>query len=400
MGNSISAFGASLAMPYFAIFLLGIRGGTASAVVVLTLISLVDLAVQRLVASPLERRLGGRVPAIAGCFIQAAGWACLALSTLRWEVFASACAIGVGNALFFSVRVNLQMDIIEEAAHGYSFALRYLCGNVGILLGGILGGSMVSWLGTHNGVKLLLLANAATFACFALILLAGVKPPTYRPRPDRSTPGRHTEKMSASWNRAATGLLAGYFLLVTTGLVQFETVLPLQLTTHAQMPAGMVGYLFSASALTTVALQMPIARLSDRFGGLISIRVIAASWTLAVLALWVSTHLPHAAAITLIVVAVLLLASGECLFFPTLPSLLKTNDADLRRRTGSLTASAHSLGQFAGPSLGILLVTHSSFGLYLFIVGGAGLAALVIRQLRSSAPEEAAVPRQTATPQP
>ena len=41
----------------------------------------------------------------------------------------------------------------------------------------------------------------------------------------------------------------------------------------------MVGYLSSASALTTVILQMPIARLSDKFGGIISIRVIAATWT-------------------------------------------------------------------------------------------------------------------------
>ncbi|MET7829271.1 MFS transporter [Streptomyces sp. NPDC005386] len=400
LGNSISAFGASLAMPYFAIFLIGIRGGAASAVGVLTLISVVDLVAQRLVASPLERSYGGRLPAIAGCWIQAVGWASLALSTAPWQVFACACAIGLGNALFFSVRVNLQMDIVDEAAHGYSFALRYLCGNIGILLGGVLGGATVSWLGTDDGVTVLLLANSATFILFALIITSAVTPSAEQRHSKRHALNDGESKpRDRRWNSAATGLLVGYFLLVTAGLVQFETVLPLQLTAHGGIPAWGIGYLFSASALTTVVLQMPIARLAARFGGITSVRIIATTWVLAALMLWSSAHLSSPGKITLIVIGALLFASGECLFFPSIPDLLKTNDPELRRRAGSLTASAHSLGQFVGPSLGIVLVTHSAVGFYLLVAGGACIAAVVTRQLRTGSRDEALTARSKAASQ-
>lgn len=388
LGNSVSAFGASLAMPYFAIFLLGIRGGAGSAVGVLAVISVVDLAAQRLVASPLERRWGSRLPAVVGCWIQSVGWVLLAVSSLPWHVFACAVAIGAGNALFFSVRVNLQLEIVDEAAHAYSFSLRYLCGNVGVLLGGVIGGVTVSWLGTHDGVRVLLLVNAATFALFAVILSTAVRT-AVQPGPERTEPERK-EKPQRRWNRAAAGLLVGYFSLVTAGLVQFEAVLPLQLTTHGGMPPAMAGYLFSAAALTTVTLQMPVSRLSTRLGGVASVRVLAAAWIVASALMWGGEHIPGDGRLAAIVLGVLMLAFGECLFFPAVPSLLKTDDLELRRQAGSLTASAHSLGQFAGPSIGILLVTHSSVGFYLLVVSGAVVAAVVTRGLRSAAEESAA----------
>ncbi|MFF8531764.1 MFS transporter [Streptomyces sp. SAS_267] len=388
LGNSVSALGSGLAMPYFAIFLLGVHGGSVGAVGVLAIISVVDVVTQRVLASPLEQRLGSRLPAIAGCWAQAAGWTLMALSAVQWQVFLCAAAIGVGNALFFSVRINLQMEVVDEAAHSYAFSLRYLLGNVGMMLGGVIGGATVSWLGS-GGIKVLLLANSATFVVFALILTMAVPPSGPVPAPGT----QRTEKEHATphrWNGRLTGLVAGYFCIVAAGLVQFEAVLPLQLTRHGDMAPSMAGYLFSAFALSTVALQMPVSRLSTRLGGLNSIRALAAAWTAGAAILWASQTAPPLLHGTAIVLGTLTLAFGECFFSPAVPSLLKTQDTELRRRTGSLVASAHSLGQFIGPSIGIILVTHSDTALYGLVAVGAVIAATAIRPLSTAPVQRAA----------
>ncbi|MEU5385863.1 MFS transporter [Kitasatospora cineracea] len=382
LGNSASALGSGLAMPYFAIFLLGVRGGATSAVGALATISVVDIVGQWILASPLQRRLGSRLPAVAGSWTQAAGWALLALSSAPWQVFACAAVIGLGNALFFSVRTNLQMEVVAEASHAYSFSLRYLIGNIGMTLGGVLGGATVAWLGGERGPQVLMLANAGTFALFAVLLTTAIAPdrPAAQPSDAEPQPDGETERTSRRGVRPL-GLIAAYFLLVTAGLAQFEAVLPLQLTTHGDMAPWMVGYLFSAFALSTVVLQMPVSRLSSRLGGVRSIHALAAAWIAGVLILQMQTDASQGLQAVAIVAGVLVLAFGECFFSPAIPRLLKTDDTELRRRTGTLVSSAHSLGQFAGPSIGIILVTHTTGGLYALVGCGAALAAVLVRQL-------------------
>ena len=374
-GNSISALGAGLSMPYFAIFLIRSGGGALSAAGVLALISVVDIASQWLLAGPLQRRMGSRLPAIAGCWAQAVGWACLSLCSTQWQVFPSAVAIGLGNALFFAVRTNLQMGLVEEAARPYSFSLRYLAGNVAMVCGSALGGTIVSQFGMR-ALSVLLVGNAVTFAVYAVILASAVT----SDRPKNRSGAAKSQKQSGVRSRRPVGLVVGYFLVVAAGLVQFESVLPLQLTTQAGVAPWLAGYLFSGFTLAAAILQMPVSRLSTRLGGVKSIRALAVAWIAGVAVLAGSGAEP-AVRDAAVVLGILALAFGECFFSPAVPGLLQTDDIDLRMRAGVLTSSAHSLGQFVGPSLGVLLVAHSAYGFYALVGVGALVAAVVVRGL-------------------
>lgn len=384
-GNSISALGAGLSMPYFAIFLIRSEGGAVNAAGVLALISVVDIVSQWLVAGPVQRRMGSRFPAIAGCWAQAIGWACLPLCSARWQIFACAVVIGVGNALFFAVRANLQMDLVEEAARPYSFSLRYLAGNAAMVCGSLLGGTIVAQAGMR-ALPVLLAGNAATFAIYAIILASALSSDRPGAPSGRSTP---KGKPGAPTYRPV-GLVVGYFLLVAAGLVQFESVLPLQLTGHAGIAPWLAGYLFSGFTLSAAVLQMPVSRLSTKLGGVRSIRVLAVAWICGVLVIAAAGTVP-AVRYVAVTLGMLALAFGECFFSPAVPGLLQTDDTDLRMRAGVLTSSAHSLGQFVGPALGVLLVTHSAHGFYALVGVGALLAAVVIRKL----PAQALHPPQT-----
>ncbi|MEV4754299.1 MFS transporter [Micromonospora sp. NPDC049559] len=392
LANALSACGAGLAMPYFAGYLVGFDGAAATAAGVLATIAVVDIVAQWALARRVERRRGSRASAIAGCWVQAVAWALIAGAGAYWQVLAAAVLLGLGNALFFSVRINLQLQIVPDRAHEYSFALRYLLGNLGMTLGGLLGGTLVAWFGT-GASRGLMAANSATFVAFALVLAMAV--PADAPDPARRTdpkPPAPGAGRPVRFDLALPGLVLAYFCLVTTGLAQFETVLPLQWTTRDGLAPSMAGYLFSALTLCTSVVQLPVSRLATRLGGVNSIRTLCAAWAVGAVVLAAARYdLALAWRAGILLLGVVALAVGECMFSPSIPGLLRTADEGLRRRAGSALAMAHSIGMFVGPSLGVVLVTHAPLGAYGLIILGAALAATVVRPLDPAArrtPEE------------
>ncbi|WP_155550012.1 MFS transporter, partial [Cronobacter sakazakii] len=127
-----------------------------------------------LLGGALSDRYGARAIILCGCVVRITGYLLLALGGSLWAVVLGACLTGVGGALFSpSIESLLAQAGTRSEAEGRRsraewFALFAVCGELGAVLGPVLGSLMAGF-----GFKTMALAGAGVFivALVALFIL-------------------------------------------------------------------------------------------------------------------------------------------------------------------------------------------------------------------------------------
>jgi MFS family permease len=388
-GALLNAFGNGLAYPFLFIYLHNVRGISLGVTGLIVATNSTIGLVAGPISGPLVDRFGGRAMLASALGLMALGYGGYPLVHEAWEGFAASAVAGAGNAAFWPAQSSLIAGLAPADRRHSAFAVQRIMMNLGIGLGAMAGG-FIATTSEPQTFTVLFLADAATFLCYAAVLV-------FVPEPRRAAEGddgtaRGYAKVLR--HRVFLAVIGLNFVLITAGLSQIE-VFPAYAKNHAGVTERGIGWIFLVNTLLIVVAQLPVAKLLEgrrrmRSHALVGC-VWAASWLLVAL---VGESASGVEATILFALVFAFFGLGECLH-GAVQAPLVSDLADHRMIGRYMAASAFSwqVAFAAGPGAAGFLLAYSPFALWF----GAA-AVLLAAGLASLSLERALPPRARRTP--
>ena len=369
-GATLSALGNGLVAPFLAIYLHSVRGVPIVVVGSILAVEAVGGLGVTLAGGGLTDRFGARRISILGLGLQAAGAAVFAASVNIPLAVLGAFLVGAGNGLFYPGTFTLLARLTTPAQRTAAASLRYAGINLGMGLGAVIAGLLVSVSQPLTFVGIFL-ADAASFLGF-LVLLALWVPEGARavagPSPSEPPPDAGRGGYRAVWaHRTFRLVLLIQALMVMGGYAQLSGAIPLDAKAILGISTRAIGLAFAANTVLIVIAQLPLAGLIP---GHRRSRVLAASalvWTLAfAIGAGAAALRPHGLAAALALGAVYVtFGVGECLLSASLAPLAM--DLAPERGRGRYMAALSlpwGAGMLVGPALGTLIIGSPARALF------------------------------------
>jgi MFS family permease len=378
---AIQFLGTGLVLPFHVVYLHEVRGFPLSDVgLLLGVPPLMGLLVVGPGGSAIDR-IGARRVQLGVLLLLVVGDAVLAFATTRPV---AALALGINGAAFgmmWPASQSLVATVIPQQLRQRYFGVNFTLINLGIGVGGIIGGFLVD-VGRPRTFQAIYLADGASYLP-ALLLLLG--------------PLRHVAgKVVVSHDDAAAPM--GYLAVLRSPAMATLTVLSFvsSFVGYSQLNAGLpafargvgeistraLGLAFAANTLVIVVLQLVVLQRIEGRRRTRVISVMGVVWAFSWLLLGFSGLVPGTLGATLLVAACAsVFAFGETLLQPTIPALVNDLAPDhLRGRYNALSSGSFQLAAVIAPPIAGVLIGHALGDVYigLLIVGSlvCGLVAI------------------------
>jgi MFS family permease len=380
LGGLMNAIGNGLVLPFTFIYLHNERGFSLGlAGLILGTNAAVSLLAGPL-SGPLVDRLGGRRMLAISLGFLCAGFTAYAFVESPWHGFAASAITGIGNGIFWPAQSTLIAGLTPLAKRTAAFAMQRVMMNLGIGIGGLVGGFLAA-----TSYTLLFLGNAASFVLYAVVLIAFVPEPGRAPRREGERAGSYRDVLR---HRVFLGFIAVNSVFVAVGYAQLELVAP-----YGKNEAGVgeqwIGAIFAINTLVIVLAQLPIVKLAE---GRLRMRVLAlmgvvwaAAWLLVPVAgLWLAGF----AAVAMLAFSAAVFGVGECLHGAVqAPLVADLADPRLLGRYMAMSAFSWQLGFTIGPPLGGLMLDLTPTGLWVAAAAVCLAAAGAALALQRGLPE-------------
>ncbi|MGZ8738233.1 MAG: MFS transporter [Nocardioides sp.] len=365
--------GTGLVLPFHVVYLHEVRDFALSDVgLLLGLPPLVGFLVVGPGGSAIDR-LGARRILLGALAMLVAGDVVLAFaSTLAMAGFGLVLS-GVAFGISWPASQSFIAAVVPTALRQRYFGVNFTLLNLGIGLGGLLGGVIVDVdrLGTFQAIYL---ADAVSYLPPILLLLIPLRHVAGRPIHNE------VDHPAASYlevlrRPAVASLMLLGFLSSFVGYSQLNVGMPAFARAVGEVSTRGLGFAFAANTLVIVLLQLVVLR---RIEGRRRTRVIAVMgilWALSWLLLGSSGLVSGTAGATILVAACAsVFALGETLLQPTIPALVNDLAPDhLRGRYNALSSGAFQLAAIIAPPVSGALIGHH--------LGSAYIASLVVGSL-------------------
>ncbi|MDT3400453.1 MFS transporter [Streptomyces sp. B1866] len=384
MGNALSAFGNGFTVPFLFIYVARVRDlGASTAGVVLATFAVAALVVLPFVGRCIDRR--GPLPvAVAGAVTAAVGSLSLGLATTEPLVIAASGVLGAGMAVTQPALATMIVWCSTPATRSRAFAVQFFLNNLGLGVGGLLGGLLVDTSDPSTFVRLF-----AIEAAMSLVLAAAVA--TARlPEAPRVTDAVPTEDGAGGGWRALLGHRAMVWLCVLGFMLffacygQFESGLSAYAVEVAHVSPATLGAGLAVNTAVIVLAQFlvlgPVTRRRrSRVIALVGL-IWAVAWAAAGLAGLVRGGLGFATGALISTYA--LFGLGEAMLAPTVaPLVADLSPASLIGQYNSAFALVKQLALAVGPAVGGVMAGAGLHGAYIALLIGCSLAvaALALR---------------------
>jgi MFS family permease len=359
-GGLADAIGNGLAFPFLVIYLHNVRGfslGTAGLVLATT--GAVSLLSGPAVGVVIDR-VGGRATLAGALVLLALGFGSYPLVTEPWHAFLASAVAGVGNAGFWASQSALLAGLTPPARRHGAFALQRLTRNLGIGLGGLLGG-LIATTSSPTSFTVLFLVDAATFLVF-VALLAFVPEPVHRDEREAFGPGRYAEVLR---NRVFLGIVVLNVLFVAAGYAQFE-LLPVFAKNEAGVSETGIGLIFFVNTLAIVLAQLPLAKALEGRRRMPALALMCLLWAGAWIVVFLGgLRLESVAAATVFGLAAVAFGLGECFQGPVQGALVADlAPPRLRGRYMAVSAISWDIGFIVGPAIGGFVLAAEPLALW------------------------------------
>jgi predicted MFS family arabinose efflux permease len=378
LGGLANAVGNGLAFPFLVIYLHNVRGislGTAG--LVLATIGAVSLLAGPAVGVVVDR-IGGRATLAVALVLLAVGFASFPLIHEPWHAFLAAAIAGLGNAGFWPSQSALLAGLTPPARRHRAFALQRVTRNLGIGLGGVVGG-LIATTSSPTSFTVLFLLDAATFLVFAVALVFVPEPVLPEEDGEAQAPGRYADVLR---DRALVGLVVLNVLFVAAGYAQFE-LLPVFAKNEAGVTEKGIGLIFFVNTLVIVLAQFPLSKALEGRRRMRALAVMCALWAAAWIVVLVGgLRLETAAAAAAFGLAAIVFGLGECFQGPVQGALVADlAPPRLRGRYMAVSTISWDIGFIVGPAVGGFVLQAEPLALWplaaaVCLVAGAGAIAL------------------------
>jgi MFS family permease len=375
-GGLANAFGTGVAYPFLVIYLHNVRGfSLATAGLVLAVGSVFGLAAG-LVAGSAVDRVGARATLAASLTLSAAGYAALPLARHPWQAFLFTGLAGIGNGGFWPSQSALLVGLSPENRRHAAYSLQRVARNLGIGLGGLVGG-LIATISNPTTFTVLFLLDAASFLTFVAVL--PLVPEPAPPQGEGAAPPRYLDVLR---DGTFVGFVGLNVLFVAAGYAQLE-LLPVFAANEADVSERAIGILFFLNTLVVVMAQLPVTKLVEGRSRMRALALMALLWAASwLVVLAVGLWLEAVAAAGVLALAMVVFAIGECFQGPTQGALVADlAPPRLRGRYLALSSMSWEVGFVVGPAAGGFVLAASPLALWplaaaFCVAAGAGALAL------------------------
>jgi MFS family permease len=336
----------------------------------------------------LTDRHGARPICLASNVFRASGLLAYLLVGSLPALVAATLLITIGDRAFWASYGTFVSEIAAPGQRQRWFGLLMSTRNLGLGLGALLGGAVVTTGPT--GAHALALVDATSFVLCAALL---TRVRTRRP------PGRR-DAAAGSWasvlrDRGYRGL-TGANTLLTSGFVVLS-FLPVYLVETLGLPGWLAGAAFTMNCALIVVLQTTSVRVTEgyrRTRVLAVASVVLASSSATFLA---AGRLPRTAAVVTVVLGITLYTLGEILYSPAADALAAEAAPDeLRGRYLSVYQLSWTASGTFGPVLSGVLLDAGSLPLWTVFAALVLLGGAAVLRAERSLPADALVPALSA----
>ncbi|MFG2789238.1 MFS transporter [Streptomyces sp. NPDC048419] len=381
VGNALSAFGLGFTVPYLYVYVAQVRGlGAMTAGLVLAVFAVAALIVLPFAGRAIVRR-GPRPVLIAALVTAAVGALSLGLAGSATAVLLSSAALGAGQAVMQPALATMIVDCSTAGTRSRAFAMQFFLQNLGLGVGGLIGGHLVDATRVDS-FTLLFSIEAAMF-----LLLAGVMATVRMPRAPRIE-GAPAPSARGSWkqllgNRAMVQLSVLGFVLFFACYGQFESGLSAYGVEAAGISTSALGTALAANTLMIVVAQFAVLKFVERRRRSRVIAGVGLIWAVA----WVAAgyaglgHGSREMATAAFVSTYALFGLGEAMLSPTVaPLVADLAPSGMAGQYNSVFALVKQLALAVGPAVGGPMGA-SLHGPYVvtFLVFSLGITFLAVR---------------------
>ncbi|MCX5525023.1 MFS transporter [Streptomyces bobili] len=381
VGNALSAFGLGFTVPYLYVYVAQVRGlGAMTAGLVLAVFAVAALIVLPFAGRAIVRR--GPLPVLIVALVTAAlGALSLGLAGNATAVLAAAAALGAGQAVMQPALATMIVDCSTAETRSRAFATQFFLQNLGLGVGGLIGGHLVDTTRVSS-FTLLFAIEAAMFLLLAVVI-AGVRMP-HAPRVEGAPRG----SVKGGWkqmlgNRAMVQLSVLGFVLFFACYGQFESGLSAYGVEAAGISTSALGTALAANTAVIVVAQFAVLRFVERQKRSRVIAAVGLIWALA----WTvagyaglgngSQEMATAAFVS----TYALFGLGEAMLSPTVaPLVADLAPAGLAGQYNSAFALVKQLALAVGPAVGgpMGASLHAPY-VVTFLVFSLGITVLALR---------------------
>lgn len=393
LGNALSAFGNGFTVPYLYVYVAKVRDlGAGTAGLVLMMLAVAALLVLPFTGWAIDRR--GPLPvAVVGAVTAAAGSLGLGLSTTEPLVILSAVALGAGIAVIQPALATMIVWCSTAVTRSRAFATQFFLNNLGLGIGGLIGGLLVDETAAGSFVRLFAIEAVMFLVLGAAI--ATVRLPR-APRVEDAVPGEARAKgavRSLFADRRMMWLCLLGFVLFFACYGQFESGLAAYATEVTRIAPSTLGIALAANTAAIVVAQFVVLKLVERRRRSRVMAVVGLIWTVAWLAAGLSglVHGAHAVATTLLISTYALFGIGESMLSPTMaPLVADLAPASLVGLYNSVFALVKQIALAVGPPVGAFMVGFGLSAPYIgmLVLCAVGISLLALRLGRMLSPAQ------------
>ncbi|MFE0257503.1 MFS transporter [Streptomyces sp. NPDC059010] len=382
VGNALSAFGLGFTVPYLYVYVAQVRGlGSMTAGLVLAVFAVAALVVLPFAGRAIVRR--GPLPVLLAALVTAAvGALSLGLAGSAAAVLLSSAALGAGQAVMQPALATMIVDCSATETRSRAFAMQFFLQNLGLGVGGLIGGHLVD-TSSVSSFTLLFAIEAAMFLLL-VVVMATVRMPR-APRIE-GAPGAGAGK--GSWkqllgNRAMVQLCVLGFVLFFACYGQFESGLSAYGVEAAGVSTSALGTALAANTAMIVVAQFVVLRFVERRRRSRVIAAVGLIWAVA----WVAAgyagmgHGSQEMATAAFVSTYALFGLGEAMLSPTVaPLVADLAPEGMAGQYNSAFALVKQLALAVGPAVGgpMGAALHGPY-VVTFLVFSLGITYLALR---------------------
>lgn len=385
--------GRGLTLPFTIIYLHEVRGfDLALSGALMSLIAITGL----LVTGPggtLIDRYGARPVLLVGLASMVAGCTLLAFATHPAVAAVALVLIGVNFGVSWPGFNALIATVVDGELRQQYFGVNFALVNLGIGVGGIVGGFFVDVDEPATFTAIFLIDGASALIPVALLL-----GPLRRVR-TQAAPGEHPDdpagaaSYSAILRRPAIlWLTLLTFIAMFIGYGQMEAGFPAFARQVSEVSTRVIGFSFAINTAVIVLLQFAVLKLIAGHRRTRVIQVMALVWAASWLVLGATGLVPDSLAAAIGVLAFMgVFAFGETMLQPTVPAMYNDLATDRNRgRVNAINSAAFQGGAITGPIVAGLLLGAGLDGWYIAtMVAGCAAIALLAVALERRVPAEA-----------
>ncbi|MFI9176420.1 MFS transporter [Streptomyces lincolnensis] len=380
VGNALSAFGLGFTVPYLYVYVAQVRGlGAVTAGLVLAVFAVAALTVLPFAGRAIVRR--GPLPVLLTALVTAAiGALSLGLAGTAATVLLSAAALGAGQAVMQPALATMIVDCSTADTRSRAFAMQFFLQNLGLGVGGLIGGHLVDTSSTAS-FTVLFAIEAAMFLLLALVMTTVRMPRS--PRVEGAPPSAKGSWKQLLGNRAMVQLSVLGFVLFFACYGQFESGLSAYGVEAAGISTSTLGTALAANTAMIVVAQFAVLRFVERRKRSRVIAAVGLIWAVA----WLMAgyaglgHGSQEMATAAFVSTYALFGLGEAMLSPTVaPLVADLAPEGMAGQYNSAFALVKQLALAVGPAVGgpMGASLHAPY-IVTFLLFSLGISVLALR---------------------